>query len=141
MAYRFLDDIAIADVAFEATGKSLDELFESAAMALENIQVKDLAAVGHKVKHVVKITGDDREMLLRNFLEELIFIKDTKQLVFSDFDVSIGKDDRSMSCTCGGEKLNPKTQELVVDAKAISMHDFKIEETRSGFVARVIVDV
>ena len=31
--YKFLEDVAIADIAFEAYGKSLNELFENAALA------------------------------------------------------------------------------------------------------------
>ena len=34
MPFKFIEDIAIADVAFEATGKNLDELFKSAAQAV-----------------------------------------------------------------------------------------------------------
>ena len=32
--YKFLEDIAIADIAFEAYGKDLNELFENAALAI-----------------------------------------------------------------------------------------------------------
>ena len=32
--YKFLEDIAIADIAYEAYGKDLNELFENAALAI-----------------------------------------------------------------------------------------------------------
>ena len=32
--YKFLEDVAIADIAFEAYGKDLNEVFENAALAI-----------------------------------------------------------------------------------------------------------
>ena len=48
MAYRYLEDIAIADVAFEAWGKSREALFRAAAEATLNVMVGDLDSVAPK---------------------------------------------------------------------------------------------
>ena len=46
MPYRYLEDIATADVAFEARGKDLAELFMAAAEATMNVMVADLDSIG-----------------------------------------------------------------------------------------------
>ena len=50
MPYKFLEDVAIADVAFVATGKTLEELFESSALAVTNTMVKNLKSIEHKIE-------------------------------------------------------------------------------------------
>ena len=40
-----------------------------------------------------------------------------------------------------GDKINPKTQTLENDIKAITMHMFKVEKTKNGVKAVVVVDI
>lgn len=142
MSYKFLEDIAIADVAFEATGKTLEELFESVALAVTNTQVKDLKSVKQKVSKEIKVESDSIEMLLFNFLQELIFLKDAELLLFSKFTIKITEDKKyKLKVKAYGEKLNMKKHELLVDVKAVSLHNFKVQETKSGWEANVILDV
>lgn len=142
MSYKFLEDIAIADVAFEATGKTLEELFESAALAVTNTQVKDLKSVKQKVGKEIKVESDSIEMLLFNFLQELIFYKDAELLLFSKFDIKIIEEKKyKLKGKAYGEKLNMKKHELLVDVKAVSLHNFKVEKTTKGWKADVILDV
>ncbi len=141
MPYRFLEDIAIADVAFEATGKNLEKLFESSALAVTNTMVKDLKSVKQKVTRNIKVVDDNVEMLLFNFLQEIIFYKDAELLLFSKFDVGIESKKWKLKAKSYGEKINLKKHELLVDVKAVSLHNFKVEKTRTGWKADVILDV
>ena len=84
--YRFLEHTA--DAMFEAFGKTLEELFSNAALAVEEIQVK-LSTVGQEEKKVVTAEEEKIDMLLFDFLQELIYLKDAEQLLFSRFSVSI----------------------------------------------------
>ena len=45
MPYRYLEDIATADVAFEAWGDTLEEMFVAAADATMNVMVSDLDTI------------------------------------------------------------------------------------------------
>src|SRR5574337_1631997 len=89
MRYRFLEDIAIADVAFEAEGKTLAELFTNAASALTNTMVKRLDSVEQKVKKTVQLPAADPEMLLYSFLQRLVYYKDARLLLFSRYEFVI----------------------------------------------------
>jgi len=143
MSYKFLDDIAIADVAFEATGKTLRELLESSALAVTNTMVNNLDSVEHKVEKKFTVEGENAEKLLFNFLQELIFLKDAELLLFNRFklDVIPKKNKFQLIVKAYGEKLDMKKHELLVDVKAVSLHNFKVEETKSGWIASVILDV
>jgi SHS2 domain-containing protein len=143
MGYKFFEDVSIADVEFEATGKTLKELFESAAHALTDVQVKDSRKLEQKESYEFEKEADDIEMLLFNFLSELVLVKDSDQLLFSKFNIDIFPENGKwkVKCKCFGEKINPEKHELLVDVKAVTMHKFKIEETKNGWKARVVLDI
>jgi SHS2 domain-containing protein len=80
---------------------------------------------------------------LFNFLSELVFVKDSEQLLFSRFDIDIFPENNGwkVKCECFGEKIDPEKHELLVDVKAVTMHKFAIEETKNGWKARVVLDI
>jgi SHS2 domain-containing protein len=104
--------------------------------------VKDLKSVKRKVTKNIQVKSDTIEMLLFNFLQELIFHKDANLLLFSKFEIKIKKNDAyTLKTKAHGEKINMKKHELLVDVKAVSMHSFKVLKTKSGWKANVILDV
>ncbi len=143
MPYRYLEDVAIADVAFEAWGKTIEELFESSGFALTNAMIKDLGRIEQKVVKAFEVEASDVEMLLFNFLQELIFYKDAERLLFNRFDLDIEQKDGKwhLGVKAYGEEIDREKHELLADAKAIALHNFKVEETAEGWGAMVIVDV
>ena len=144
MSYKFLEDIAIADVAFEADGKTIESMFEQAGLALENTMVKELETVETKDKRKITAEGKDLETLLHSFLEELVYIKDAELLLFSEFSgTKIAEKNGKwfMETTGFGEPLNQKKHELLVDVKAVSWHRFSVSKVRGGFKATVILDI
>lgn len=140
MPYKFLEDIAVADVAFEATGSTLAELFVSAALAVTNTMVRDLASVHQRTMKRVDVEGTDVENLLFNFLQELIFLKDAERLLVSQIEVN-ELTETTCKAVFHGETLDPKKHELLVDVKAVTMHRFSVEKTKTGWKASVILDV
>lgn len=145
MSYKFFDNIAIADVAFEATGKTIEQMFESAGNALMVTQVKDLKTVKTKVEIKFELTGQNEERLLHNFLQELIFYKDSDLLLFSKYELKITKtaDGLKLAAVCKGEQIDTAKHEMLVDVKAVSWHMFKIEfdKKEKKWKAFVILDV
>ena len=140
MPYKFFDHTA--DVLFEAKGKTLDGLFEAAALATEETQV-DLKTV--KPKKTVKITIEtsDLEALLFNFLQEIIFYKDAKQLLFSEFKIQIKENNGlyTLKAEMKGEKIDQKKHKLNVDVKAVTLHRFEVKKIKNRWFARVILDI
>lgn len=143
MPYKYLEDVAIADVAFEAQGKTLDEVFESSGFALTNAMIKDLSKIEQRAEKSFEVEAEDVEMLLFNFLQELIFYKDAERLLFNKFDLDIvqKEDGWLLSARAYGEEIDREKHELLADVKAVALHNFKVEETEKGWRASVIVDV
>jgi SHS2 domain-containing protein len=137
--FKFLENIATADVAFEAYGKDLNELFGNAALALFEAMVETKTVASCQLS-VVSCQNDTIEGLLFDFLNELIFLKDSKNVVFSDFKVKIsGK--YKLKARVSGEEIDKKKHVLKTDVKAVTMHQFRVEKTKEGYKARVILDV
>ena len=139
-SHKFLDHTA--DVLFQAKAPNLNELFEQCALALQETQV-DYKKV--KPAKVIKITGKNKkiEYLLFDFLDDLLFYKDAKQLVFNKFEVEIEekKEGYFLACKAYGEKLDNNRHDPRVDVKAITMHLFEIKKVKDGWKAQVLVDI
>ena len=140
MNYKFYDHTA--DVLFEAEGKDLGELFKACGLATEETQV-DLRDVKQKIKKEIRLEKDNIEMLLFDFLQELIFLKDAELLLFSNIKVSIVQKNKNykLKAALGGEKLDQKKHNLKVDVKAVTLHRFEVKKTSKGWFARVILDI
>jgi SHS2 domain-containing protein len=141
MPFRFLPEIAIADVAFAASGASLEELFTECAMALEETQV-NTAGVRPSVKKQIVLEHDRIDGLLFDFLSELVYLKDAEVLVFSSFDIKITKNKKyKLLATALGEKIDPARHELRNDVKAVTYYRYKVERTPAGWTATVVLDI
>jgi len=119
MKYKFLEDIAIADIAYEAYGKNLNELFANAALAVSDTMV-DLNTVEHHETKIIEIKEKQIDLLLFDFLAEIIFVKDTESLLLNKFDVKIEKN-----------KIN-KLKIRVHDKHGIQSSYFIVKKTKSS---------
>ncbi len=143
MPYRYLDDIATADVAFEAWGQTLEELFIAAADATMNVMVEDLTTIIPREHRTIRAEADAIDMLLFEFLQELIYYKDAERLLLRVSRVHIDRrDDHALlAAEASGEELDPQKHELLVDVKAVTLHRFQVERTADGWRAMVILDI
>jgi SHS2 domain-containing protein len=143
MPYRFLEDIAIADVAFEATGKTREEMFIACADALMNVMVADLTSICMVEKLEFRLENEALDMLLFNFLGELIFYKDARLLLLRVRSViisEVGEHFALIAEVCG-ERLDPARHPLIVDVKAVTLHRFRLEKTEECWQAEVVLDI
>jgi len=141
MTYKFLEDVAIADVAFEAEGNDLNELFESCALATFDTMV-DLNTVTPDMEKEINLSNEELDKLLFEFLEELIYIKDSDYLVFSEFEIEIEKDNGyTLKAICHGANIDENKQELKADVKAVTFHMFEVKQEGKIWKARVVLDI
>lgn len=141
MSYRFLEEIATADVAFDAEGKTLSDLFEAAALALTEVMV-DLEGLLPVVERRVHLTAEDIETLLFRWLAELIYLKDAECLLFRRFEIRIREEGApELLATLWGDQIDYRKMSLRVDVKAVTYHLFTLERTPRGWRARVVLDI
>lgn len=143
MSYRYLEDSATADIAFEAKGKHLEELFRAAAEATLNVMIDNPEAIEDRIRRELEVEHEALDMLLFNFLQEIIFYKDAEQLLLRVETISIERTDGAyrLKARARGEKLDPQRHAQRVDVKAVTLHRFKVEEGPSGWEAFVILDI
>jgi SHS2 domain-containing protein len=143
MPYEFLEDIATADIAFRAWGKNLEELFQAAGDATINVMIDNLEAIELKEQRTFSLENDQLDMLLFNFLQELIYYKDSEQLLLRSQQIKVEKKNvnHELTAITQGEKLDSKRHQQRVDVKAVTLHRFQLEKTDQGWTAMVILDI
>ncbi len=143
MPFEYIDEIAIADVAFEAWGKTLEEMFIAAADATMNTMVERIETIEGREKRWIEISSFALDMLLFNLLQEIIFFKDAEQLLLRIENISISSGDGNYAARASarGERIDPGRHEMIVDVKAVTLHQFKVEQTRRGWETFVILDI
>lgn len=144
MSYRFIEGLTVADIAFEARGKTFEELFSSAGLAVTATQLQDLRTIRKKESRSFELTNKAIDLLLFNFLQELIYWKDVDLLLFKSFELSIRKKpDGSylLTGTGAGEPIDVTRHRLRVDVKAVTMHKFEVTSDADGWKATVVLDI
>jgi SHS2 domain-containing protein len=143
MSYRYLEDIALADAAFEAWTSTLEELMVAAADATINVMVEDLGTIRPLVRRTINLGPEAVDMLLYGLLQELVYFKDAEQLLLRVEKVGItsGPDGYCLRAEVHGEKLDPNRHSLASDVKAVTLHRFSVTKTDSGWHAFVILDI
>jgi len=132
-------DITTADVAFEAYGKNLNELFANSALAMFEVMI-NTKQIEQKVERKIKITGNDLQSLMFNWLNNLLLFVDSENLAFSNFKTEVDEKNFTLNAVCKGEKINSKKHEIRTAVKACTYHQMKIEKNKI-WKARVILDI
>ena len=143
MPYRYLEEIGTADIAFEATGRDLPELFRDAADATTNVMIDNIEAIQPRQTRQIELSNDKLDMLLFDLLQELIFLKDAERLLLRIREVQIDHRDKMylVKATAQGETLDAERHHQRADVKAVTLHDFVVEQTDGRWKARVLLDI
>jgi SHS2 domain-containing protein len=143
MPYEFMDELTVADIAFRAWGHDVEETFIAAADAVMNAMVEDLEAIQPQDTRVLNVEHEALDLLLFNFLQELVYYKDAEQLLLRVQQLSI-VDDRqpyTLQAMAVGERIEPNRHRMRVDVKAVTLHRFALTQTEAGWEATVILDI
>jgi SHS2 domain-containing protein len=143
MPYEFVDELTMADIAFRAWGRDLTETFVSAADAVMNAMVEDLAAIQPHGTRQLSVEHDALDMLLFNFLQELVYYKDAEQLLLRVQQLRVVDDAQpyTVHATLVGEPIAPDRHHMRVDVKAVTLHRFSLTQTQRGWEATVVLDI
>ncbi len=145
MSFRYLEDIALADIAFEAESPTMEGVFAEAAKALCETMV-DTSGLKAEVVSTIELSAPAMDRLLFDWLAELILLKDTEYVFFREFDITISERDYpkkhvQLKATAKGDRINPGLHVLRNDVKAVTMHQFKLEQESGKCTARVVLDI
>jgi SHS2 domain-containing protein len=140
-AYKFLEGVVTADLAFEASGNDLSALFTNAAQAVLVSQA-DVKTIQPKITKKIILKNADVGQLLFDFLNEIIYIKDAEQLIFASVKAAVIKNEEyELVADLKGETIDIKKHKLGNDLKAVTMHKFDVSQTKTGWKCTVVIDI
>jgi SHS2 domain-containing protein len=140
-SYEVLETMTVADCALAIDAASLADLFETAARALAELMV-DPGTVRPSVVRVVTLEAPSLDLLLFDWLAELIFLKDSERLAVTRVaaKVETGSVCR-LRAECVGGIIERGHTTLRADAKAVTFHQFTLEPRGAGWHARLVIDI
>jgi SHS2 domain-containing protein len=138
--FRYLPDVALADVAFEARAQTVSGLFEEACAALTEVMV-DRKSLAGRLSRRVHLEAEDSDRLLYDFLSELIVIKDVDLFLCKDAKVRVDAAGRELDARLRGEEIDREKHKLRNDVKAVTMHMFGIRREGRSWKATVVLDI
>lgn len=137
--YIFLEHTA--DAKFRAYGKTIEEAFSNAALAMFSVMAKT-EKISPKIKKEIKATGADLKSLLYSFLEDLLFLMDSESFVLNKIKkIKIKKNKKfELSADAVGDIISDK-YELHGEVKAVTYNEMEIKEEKGKFIVQVVVDL
>ena len=136
MSFRYIEHTA--DMEIIAEGDSMEDLFVESARAMYGI-ILNLLKVEKKDTHLIELEAKNKEYLIHDFLDELLFLLETKGMVFSGFDMKIHGN--KLKCYCEGEKFDSEKHEEGSLVKAVTYNKLKVWEMDGSFKANIVFDM
>jgi SHS2 domain-containing protein len=127
-----------ADVAVEATGETIDGVFAAVADGLAAAMCEDVPPEGERFR--LSVTAESAEALLFDYLDELIYQRDVRNVLPVDNDATVREttDGWTVDASARGVPLSAVTAREV---KAVTYSEMALERTGSGWRAYVVFDV
>jgi SHS2 domain-containing protein len=133
-----------ADIGFRAFGGTLPELFARSALAMLSIAADPAAALPRE-EYPLAVESGDRESLLVDWLNEVLYWFDGKRIAFRDFRVTQFRDTcrlpAAIEAVGMGEPRDPLRHRARLIVKAVTYHQLKIERRGGLWVAEVYLDI
>jgi len=138
MSYELRDHTA--DVAVEATGETLDEVFAAVADGMVAAMCDEIPDAGERRE--LTVTAESREALLFDYLDDLIYERDVHAVLPVDNSATVAHDDADDQWTLTGSYRGvPLSAVTARDLKAVTYSEMDVSQTAEGWRAYVVFDV
>jgi len=128
-----------ADIGIRVRARSQKELFVNAARAMfDIIAEKKPPANPHREKIEINQQAENTDELFINWLNELLSLSATKELIFCDFKIKKLDKNNLEAVAVGDDMANYKVN---TEIKAATYHELKLEKRNGAWIAEVIFDV
>ncbi len=141
MKYKYLPHTA--DTKFRAYGKTLEEAFANAALAMTNVMV-DTSKVKRKAAKKISAKGDDLQALLYSFLEKFLILLDSENFFLAEMKkIKISGKESSgykiIAEAVGDDAAKYETIGPVV--KAVTYNDMAVDAEKGNCMVQVVLDI
>jgi SHS2 domain-containing protein len=128
-----------ADIGIVVYGADIKQVFTNAALGLFSLMV-DLKNIQEDVRREVEISAEDIEVLLVEWLNELIYISEVEHIIFKRFEIN-DLSNTELKAICFGEKIKPKQHKLKREIKAATYHMLRLNKEDGSYKVQIIFDV
>lgn len=132
--HTFIEHTGELELRLEAP--DLASLLEEAARAMADVMADDATGPPSAAAEHVELAAPDRESLLVDWLNELVYRADVGKRVYGDVHVACADDRRLEATLRGREPTSPRTA-----VKAATWHRLRVRDTAAGLEATVVLDV
>lgn len=126
-----------ADIKFQITGKTLEELFKSALLAMNSVLKKEIFKKPKLTKEIIKIKSIDLDALLFDFLSEVLAKSQIKKAIFLPEEIKI--DLKNFSLVAKIKKM--PIYHFDQDIKAVTYNDLKIKKRKNLWQTKITFDI
>ena len=137
MKYRLIDHTA--DFGIQVFGSDAKELFSNAALAMFDL-ITEVGSLKGQNSIDVSISGDDWPDLMVNWLRELLFLWNGKELLVEKVDITL-LSENNLSAKVFYDPYDPDRHSINIEVKAATYHQIQVTSGPSGWESRVIFDV
>lgn len=128
----------VADIGVRGYGASVEEAFAQTALALTAV-IADPDTISPETLVAVKCEAPDRELLLVDWLNAIIYEMATRGMLFSRFAVRFAGD--HLEGEAWGEAVEVARHRPAVEVKGATYTCLKVAEEGGRWVAQCVVDV
>lgn len=128
-----------SDLGIEASGRTIGEAFEQAALGLISV-IAETDNIEPLDERRVTVDAQDYENLLVKWLSEILYLYDGEDYLLKAAEVeSISP--TKLVARVSGEKYKPEKHKLEMDVKAVTYHQLSIETSSAMTTVRVFLDI
>jgi SHS2 domain-containing protein len=132
--HRFVDHTS--EIGLQVEAGSFGELLAEAARGLARLMLREVPARAEGETRDFEVSAHDREALLVDWLNEILFVAETGLWIPLEVEVLEASDTRIRA------RMRGVTVEVSPSmVKAATFHGLEVVETAEGFSAEVILDV
>jgi tRNA nucleotidyltransferase (CCA-adding enzyme) len=129
----------VADIGVRGSAPTLAEAFEQAALAMTAVII-DPAEVAETHAVEIAVSASDREMLLVEWLDALIYEMATLKMLFRRFRVELHDD--ALQAMAWGEPIDVARHQPGVEIKGATLTELRVWQDNKGiWHAQCVVDV
>lgn len=131
-----------ADMRFRAYGRTLEEAFANAALAMFNIML-ETKKVKPVLERKISVCAKDKESLLFDFLGKFLFLLDSENFALNKVEsITIEKKEDAyfLNAVILGDELSEK-YETKTQVKAITYNEMQIRQEKGIWAVNAVVDV
>lgn len=137
--YEFFEHTA--DIGLRVRAATLEELFAHAGRGLLALLVDEPDSVRELQSVTIRLQSDSVEQLFYDWLNELLYIFETRRLLLGRFEVRLADDYTSLEAQAWGEPLDHERHRLGPEVKAATYHELMVQRRDDGWFAQAILDI